>query len=217
MSDRLMSIWRLVWSSRMPRVVARLVMLNRIWHGKKATSPTGLPIKKVNIKPWVLSLPKYFHSLYFAVTTLDVDTKTMSLMDNLRHNIFSDLSQLPSAWSKTSQKNMKLPFSFIKYSVWFNTEFLVIFFIVVEGLLNSLIFLYYRYAVIATECAGCPKIKCERPGCNTHFCYHCKQHWHPNKTCDAARAERAMMAVTNGSMNYSPDSESQGKLLDLYH
>ncbi|KAL4217693.1 E3 ubiquitin-protein ligase rnf19b [Mactra antiquata] len=65
------------------------------------------------------------------------------------------------------------------------------------------------YAVIATECAGCPKIKCERPGCNTHFCYHCKQYWHPNKTCDAARAERAMMAVTSSSMNYSPDSEAQ--------
>lgn len=25
-----------------------------------------------------------------------------------------------------------------------------------------------------------------RPGCNTSFCYHCKQHWHPNITCEDA-------------------------------
>lgn len=31
---------------------------------------------------------------------------------------------------------------------------------------------------------------CERPGCNTKFCYHCKQEWHANQTCDAARLER---------------------------
>ncbi|XP_045180224.2 E3 ubiquitin-protein ligase RNF19B-like isoform X2 [Mercenaria mercenaria] len=65
------------------------------------------------------------------------------------------------------------------------------------------------YAVIATECAGCPKIKCERPGCNTYFCYHCKQHWHPNKTCDTARAERAIMALRSGSITFSPESDSQ--------
>ena len=47
------------------------------------------------------------------------------------------------------------------------------------------------YAVIATGCASCPKLECERPGCNTEFCYHCKQMWHPNLTCDAARLRRA--------------------------
>ncbi|XP_076371195.1 E3 ubiquitin-protein ligase RNF19B-like isoform X2 [Tachypleus tridentatus] len=46
------------------------------------------------------------------------------------------------------------------------------------------------YVVIATGCASCPKLKCDRPGCDTFFCYHCKQEWHPNQTCDAARAER---------------------------
>ena len=46
------------------------------------------------------------------------------------------------------------------------------------------------YVVVATGCAGCPKLQCERPGCLTEFCYHCKQIWHPNQTCDAARAQR---------------------------
>jgi len=80
-----------------------------------------------------------------------------------------------------------------------------------------------RYAVIATECAGCPKIKCERPGCNTNFCYHCKQFWHPNKTCDAARTERnhfimdRILDMRNGSITYSHESDSQsmGFLLTL--
>lgn len=40
------------------------------------------------------------------------------------------------------------------------------------------------YAVIAYGCASCPKLKCERPGCNTEFCYNCKQAWHPNSPCD---------------------------------
>ncbi|KAL3192819.1 hypothetical protein MRX96_058678 [Rhipicephalus microplus] len=47
------------------------------------------------------------------------------------------------------------------------------------------------YVVIASGCASCPKLRCERPGCSTAFCYHCKQEWHPNQTCDAARAQRA--------------------------
>lgn len=46
------------------------------------------------------------------------------------------------------------------------------------------------YVVVATGCAGCPQLQCERPGCLTEFCYHCKQIWHPNQTCDAARAQR---------------------------
>ena len=47
------------------------------------------------------------------------------------------------------------------------------------------------FAVIASGCASCPKLQCERLGCNTEFCYHCKQIWHPNLTCDAARLRRA--------------------------
>uniref|UniRef100_U5EF97 RBR-type E3 ubiquitin transferase n=1 Tax=Corethrella appendiculata TaxID=1370023 RepID=U5EF97_9DIPT len=46
------------------------------------------------------------------------------------------------------------------------------------------------YAVIATGCASCPRLRCERPGCDLQFCYHCKAEWHPDQTCDAARASR---------------------------
>ncbi|XP_058458960.1 E3 ubiquitin-protein ligase RNF19B-like isoform X1 [Malaya genurostris] len=46
------------------------------------------------------------------------------------------------------------------------------------------------YAVIANGCASCPRIRCERPGCDVQFCYHCKAEWHPDQTCDAARASR---------------------------
>lgn len=46
------------------------------------------------------------------------------------------------------------------------------------------------YAVVATGCASCPKIDCEREGCDFSFCYHCKAEWHPNITCDKARAQR---------------------------
>ena len=42
------------------------------------------------------------------------------------------------------------------------------------------------YAVIATGCANCPQLYCMRDGCNTSFCYHCKQYWHPNLTCEDA-------------------------------
>ncbi|XP_050086243.1 E3 ubiquitin-protein ligase RNF19A-like isoform X3 [Anopheles aquasalis] len=46
------------------------------------------------------------------------------------------------------------------------------------------------YAVIASGCASCPRICCQRPGCDVQFCYHCKAEWHPDQTCDAARASR---------------------------
>lgn len=46
------------------------------------------------------------------------------------------------------------------------------------------------YAVIASGCASCPRIRCKRPGCGVNFCYHCKAEWHPDQTCDAARASR---------------------------
>uniref|UniRef100_A0A8D3AGM1 RBR-type E3 ubiquitin transferase n=1 Tax=Scophthalmus maximus TaxID=52904 RepID=A0A8D3AGM1_SCOMX len=56
------------------------------------------------------------------------------------------------------------------------------------------------YAVIAFGCASCPKITCGREGCGTEFCYHCKQLWHPNQTCDAART------VRSSSLSYSQES-----------
>lgn len=55
----------------------------------------------------------------------------------------------------------------------------------------------YRYAVIATSCAACPQLKCERPGCGTLFCYHCKGLWHSNQTCDEARRERGSYRGTH--------------------
>lgn len=62
------------------------------------------------------------------------------------------------------------------------------------------------YAVIATGCASCPRIKCERPGCDINFCYHCKAEWHPDQTCDAARASRqSPIRAPSGSI--SQDSQ----------
>lgn len=56
------------------------------------------------------------------------------------------------------------------------------------------------FAVIATGCASCPRLKCERPGCNLQFCYHCKAEWHPDATCDDARkARRSPTRQTSGS------------------
>ncbi|XP_061610854.1 E3 ubiquitin-protein ligase RNF19B isoform X5 [Phyllopteryx taeniolatus] len=51
------------------------------------------------------------------------------------------------------------------------------------------------YAVIAYGCAECPKLRCGRDGCDTDFCYHCRQLWHPDQTCDQARRQRARHAL----------------------
>ncbi|CAL4153079.1 unnamed protein product, partial [Meganyctiphanes norvegica] len=64
-----------------------------------------------------------------------------------------------------------------------------------------------RYAVIASGCAGCPKLKCERPGCESYFCYHCKAEWHPNQTCDMARAQRSPNIILS-SFNYLHDIQN---------
>ena len=66
-----------------------------------------------------------------------------------------------------------------------------------------------NYGVIATGCASCPKLKCERPGCETDFCYHCRQLWHPNKTCDDARVKRTSMILKASN---SDDLQSQTTL-----
>lgn len=71
-------------------------------------------------------------------------------------------------------------------------------------------FIFSSYAVIATGCASCPKIKCERPGCDSYFCYHCKAAWHPNQTCDTARAKRSSHLRTS-SIAFSIDSQSRKK------
>lgn len=78
-------------------------------------------------------------------------------------------------------------------------------------------FVFSRYAVIAFGCASCPKITCGREGCGTEFCYHCKQLWHPNQTCDAARQQRAqslrLRTVRSSSLSYSQESGAAGRLL----
>lgn len=66
------------------------------------------------------------------------------------------------------------------------------------------------YAVIAFGCARCPKLTCGQKGYRTEFCYHCKQIWHPNQTCDAARQERAqslrLRTIRSSSISYSQES-----------
>ncbi|KAK0403693.1 hypothetical protein QR680_017072 [Steinernema hermaphroditum] len=64
------------------------------------------------------------------------------------------------------------------------------------------------YAVIANSCAACPQLQCERPGCGTLFCYHCKSNWHANQTCDEARRERGRRDVGAGSSNGTGASSS---------
>ncbi|CAL1584736.1 unnamed protein product [Knipowitschia caucasica] len=70
------------------------------------------------------------------------------------------------------------------------------------------------YAVIAFGCASCPKITCGRDGCGTEFCYHCKQLWHPNQTCDTARQQRAqhlrLRSFRSLSLSHSQESGAAG-------
>uniref|UniRef100_A0A1A8PAB5 RBR-type E3 ubiquitin transferase n=1 Tax=Nothobranchius pienaari TaxID=704102 RepID=A0A1A8PAB5_9TELE len=60
------------------------------------------------------------------------------------------------------------------------------------------------FAVIASGCASCPRLVCRREGCGAEFCYHCKQAWHPNQTCDSARQQRAQSLHTH-SPSYTQD------------
>ncbi|XP_068603150.1 E3 ubiquitin-protein ligase RNF19B [Brachionichthys hirsutus] len=70
------------------------------------------------------------------------------------------------------------------------------------------------FAVIASGCASCPRLVCRREGCGAEFCYHCKQAWHPNQTCDSARQQRAQSLHTHSS--HSPSStQEQGAADDI--
>lgn len=71
------------------------------------------------------------------------------------------------------------------------------------------------FAVIASGCASCPKLRCERPGCDSYFCYHCKAQWHPNQTCDAARAQRSQYYERSSSLSFS-QTDSQHSKFRLY-
>ena len=42
------------------------------------------------------------------------------------------------------------------------------------------------FALIANDFASCPKITCKNTECATEFCYHCRQLWHPDQSCDQA-------------------------------
>lgn len=74
--------------------------------------------------------------------------------------------------------------------------------------------------MIAFGCASCPKLTCGREGCGTEFCYHCKQIWHPNQTCDAARQERAqslrLRTIRSSSISYSQESGAAGIYVELF-
>ncbi|XP_041933088.1 E3 ubiquitin-protein ligase RNF19B [Alosa sapidissima] len=64
------------------------------------------------------------------------------------------------------------------------------------------------FALIASGCASCPRLVCGREGCGAEFCYHCKQPWHPNQTCDSARQQR--------NSNHSPSyTAEQGPADDI--
>ncbi|XP_031730598.1 E3 ubiquitin-protein ligase RNF19B [Anarrhichthys ocellatus] len=70
------------------------------------------------------------------------------------------------------------------------------------------------FAVIASGCASCPRLVCRREGCGAEFCYHCKQAWHPNQTCDSARQQRAQSLHTHS--NHSPSyTQEQGPADDI--
>nr|XP_033792544.1 E3 ubiquitin-protein ligase RNF19A-like isoform X1 [Geotrypetes seraphini]XP_033792545.1 E3 ubiquitin-protein ligase RNF19A-like isoform X1 [Geotrypetes seraphini]XP_033792546.1 E3 ubiquitin-protein ligase RNF19A-like isoform X1 [Geotrypetes seraphini]XP_033792547.1 E3 ubiquitin-protein ligase RNF19A-like isoform X1 [Geotrypetes seraphini] len=72
------------------------------------------------------------------------------------------------------------------------------------------------YAVIAYGCAECPRLTCGRKSCGTEFCYHCRQLWHPNKTCE--QAWRQWSQTTPGVTEPSTLlilSEEHGHALDV--
>lgn len=71
------------------------------------------------------------------------------------------------------------------------------------------------FAVIASGCASCPKLRCERPGCDSYFCYHCKARWHPNQTCDAARAQRSQYYERSSSLSFSQTDSQHSKCYKL--
>jgi E3 ubiquitin-protein ligase RNF19A len=76
------------------------------------------------------------------------------------------------------------------------------------------------YAVIAQGCASCPQLKCQRPGCNYEFCYHCRQLWHPNTTCDLARMQnsfeiRSLSSSDRKSSNMHDDIKPCPKCMAL--
>lgn len=71
------------------------------------------------------------------------------------------------------------------------------------------------YAVIASGCANCPQLYCMRPDCNTSFCYHCKQYWHPNLTCEdaALRNNQSPIGILINIDSNNQNATSTNKLI----
>lgn len=65
------------------------------------------------------------------------------------------------------------------------------------------------FALIANDFASCPKITCHRPGCKTEFCYHCRQYWHPNQSCDQAQIA-SLLQLRPNTNNLLPGSKGGG-------
>lgn len=66
------------------------------------------------------------------------------------------------------------------------------------------------YAVLAYGCASCPRLVCARKGCDTAFCYHCKQEWHPNQTCSSASIQRNKRSLVLNALNIGDLIEESG-------
>lgn len=70
-----------------------------------------------------------------------------------------------------------------------------------------------QYAVIASGCASCPRLKCEL--CETEFCYHCQQMWHPDSTCNDASSGYWLghpgRATNRGSAKRCPVGDPSGR------
>jgi len=55
------------------------------------------------------------------------------------------------------------------------------------------------FGVIATDCQSCPKIDCQKEGCNVSFCYHCRETWEDNHQCGTKSQQQ--MAVPGEEIN----------------
>jgi len=57
------------------------------------------------------------------------------------------------------------------------------------------------FGFIATDYQLCPKIDCERDGCNVSFCYHCKGKWEANHQCGKVGGKTQQQIVLDECIN----------------
>ncbi|NWU86764.1 RN19B ligase, partial [Onychorhynchus coronatus] len=67
------------------------------------------------------------------------------------------------------------------------------------------------YAVLAHGCAECPRLTCEREGCGTEFCYHCRQPWHPDGPCEPMPPAPGLATPT--AQPAQPEDSAHGEAL----